>query len=1035
MWVRKTHMITALVLAAVVAMTPVVFAQDDAGTTEGPIQVRFADHEGYSRVVFHLPAGIEYDAVANPGKVVLRLSRLVDLDLSGLAGASLNYISAPVTRVEAGILVVELTTPPDTGLRHFKSGTWVVLDILAAGYSFDRQESVSASIASPSASITSTAVSEPETPVEVAPVASINDRPVQQQTGQQAAEQNDDQSGQQPEPANAGLSNDPPIEQLAVVPTFSNLGDADEGDFKVSYATIGGMPQMTFEWAYPVAAAVFMRAGYLWIVFDEPARANLSDVIPYLNDRLVTAEQVPSFDATLLRFQVSPDVISAVVSRSGSVWNVSLSASVVEPQTPIVLARQETNQDGFRIFIPFERPGAKLSFVDPEVGDELEIIPLLDSGRGTAQNRRFAQFEILATGQGLVVQKYSDQVVVTRFVNGVSIGSIANLALSAPQLQGRLGEMAADTVGAPQRIIELEKWRLGGARDFSLRKQELYRALATSPIEDLNDRRWDIARFYLGHHLASEAMATLNLMLEEDPTLTESPPYRAVRGLSNFWLGRLIDAQADLDYNQLDAENDIYLWRGLVAEARGETGKALQYFERGRDVVELFDNTARAEFRISAMRAAMDLGRIDFANWELTWLRRQVLGPFQRAQADYLEGRFLEAMGKNAEAMAYYEGVDERENHRAASLAKFALAKLQLLTGEIDTAEATERMEQLRFSWRGDRFELDLLRTLGDLYLTSKQYRHGLETLREAVSAFPEGDQAREVTAHMAAAFSDLFLNVANDDLPPISALALYYDFRELTPLGAAGDQMIRRLSDRLVAVDLLERAAELLDHQVRFRLEGSAQANIATRLAKIHLMNRDPNKAMQILRLTRQTRLPADVMIARILVEARALIELKQYEEADVLLSQATGPEVAPLRADIYWGARDWPQLVNALDDILGRRWENIMPLDDQERLYIIRKAIANSMQENASGLATMRARYLGLMQNGRFANALDIITSPDAHSSTEIRDIVRQTAAVDSLQSFMMSYRQEFLSSGDSDGDGTAGADISDTTAMATP
>ena len=39
---------------------------------------------------------------------------------------------------------------------------------------------------------------------------------------------------------------------------------------------------------------------------------------------------------------------------------------------------------------------------------------------------------------------------------------------------------------------------------------------------------------------------------------------------------------------------------------------------------------------------------------------------------------------------------------------------------------------------------------------------------------------------------------------------AMFYEFRELTPIGRRGDEMIRRLADRLVAVDLLDQAGEL---------------------------------------------------------------------------------------------------------------------------------------------------------------------------------------------------------------------------------
>jgi hypothetical protein len=67
--------------------------------------------------------------------------------------------------------------------------------------------------------------------------------------------------------------------------------------------------------------------------------------------------------------------------------------------------------------------------------------------------------------------------------------------------------------------------------------------------------------------------------------------------------------------------------------------------------------------------------------------------------------------------------------------------------------------------------------------------------------------------------------------------------------------------------------------------------------------------------------------------------------------------------------------------------------------------------MLGDLQSLALVRARYLEAMQSGRYANAFDVMTSPEQQSSDRIRKVARETAAVDSLQSFMVAYRNEFL------------------------
>src|SRR5207237_1151569 len=99
-------------------------------------------------------------------------------------------------------------------------------------------------------------------------------------------------------------------------------------------------------------------------------------------------------------------------------------------------------------------------------------------------------------------------------------------------------------------------------------------------------------------------------------------------------------------------------------------------------------------------------------------------------------------------------------------------------------------------------------------------------------------DMARQAQDNASRLFSQLFLSGKADDLPPVDALSIFYGFRELTPIGRRGDEMIRKLADRLVGIDLLDQAAELLQYQVDRRLEGAARAQVAARLAMVYLTN-----------------------------------------------------------------------------------------------------------------------------------------------------------------------------------------------------
>src|SRR6218665_1702576 len=127
---------------------------------------------------------------------------------------------------------------------------------------------------------------------------------------------------------------------------------------------------------------------------------------------------------------------------------------------------------------------------------------------------------------------------------------------------------------------------------------------------------------------------------------------------------------------------------------------------------------------------------------------------------------------------------------------------------------------------------MQTLRRLAALYFERKQWREGLKSLRVAVQGFSGQEAARLAQDDMRAAFVKLFLKGDADKMKPGASLALFYDNLDLTPIGPDGDQMIRRMSDRLIAVDLLGPASSLLAYQVDKRLDGIAKAQVATRLA-----------------------------------------------------------------------------------------------------------------------------------------------------------------------------------------------------------
>jgi hypothetical protein len=295
------------------------------------------------------------------------------------------------------------------------------------------------------------------------------------------------------------------------------------------------------------------------------------------------------------------------------------------------------------------------------------------------------------------------------------------------------------------------------------------------------------------------------------------------------------------------------------------------------------------------------------------------------------------------------------------------------------------------------------LQALARLYTEEDRYRDTFHVMRVALSAYPTSSMNGPMHDEAAKTFDSLFLAGKADTLPAIDALSLFYDFRELTPIGRRGDEMIRRLAERLVSVDLLDQAAELLQYQVDNRLQGAARAQIAMRLAVIELMNHRPDKAQAALRATRTADLADEIRVPRLLIEARALSDLGRHDFALEVIDGIDGREAVRLRADIYWAARRWQKAAEHIELLYGDRWKSFEPLNDGERADMLRAGVAYALAEDRIGMGRLREKYMAKMADGPDRRAFELVTSGLGSASSAFREVARIVASADTLSSFL--------------------------------
>jgi hypothetical protein len=334
-----------------------------------------------------------------------------------------------------------------------------------------------------------------------------------------------------------------------------------------------------------------------------------------------------------------------------------------------------------------------------------------------------------------------------------------------------------------------------------------------------------------------------------------------------------------------------------------------------------------------AMRAALEVK--DYAGASRRRSELEVVGVPKEMKPEIavLRGRLAEALAHDKDALDAYKYAANTSDRPSAAEGKLLELLLRKKRGEIGQPELVRELETLSAVWRGDAIEVKTLAVMSQIYADTGRYSESLGATKTATRLQPNSELTRQSQDAASALFAQLYLSPKGDDMKPIDALGMFYEYRELTPIGRRGDEMIRRLSERLVAVDLLDQAAELLQYQVDKRLEGAARAQVAARLAMVYLTNRKTDRAISALRTTRIADLSGELRQQRLLLEGRAQSDVGRHDLALDIISNITGREAIRLRSDIYWASRQWREASEQIELYYADRWRDFKPLNAVEK------------------------------------------------------------------------------------------------------
>ncbi|MBI5262074.1 MAG: tetratricopeptide repeat protein [Bradyrhizobium sp.] len=1009
-----------------------------------PIRVRASVQPTFVRFAFDIPDGITVSSSLSDQKLTVAFNAMLNFDLADAKIASPLNVASIGQKIDGDTTVVEIALIGDVDVHSFRDDKAYIVDI--AFQSTDRPKAKSPpltelqpprtpavaapasdkprqSAPSPSADLvqpTSETIAQ-QAKIEIKPEQPRQEEPRQEQPKSQPAVEAPkpapSSAVEAPKPALAETPPQPaearppaangkepppaPSEAKAVAEAPAQASGPESIPAVEVKREVEGL-RLTFPVPSTVPAALFRRGETVWLVVDSQKPLDVEPIRNRGGAIIAEVSRLTLEKGQAIRIRLNRPLMYSLVADERAGWTIMLADKLQDAPQPLSIFRNVIDPALANVAVSLANPGQSYRLVDPDAGDTLLVITAPPPIRGVIKRQDLVDLSLLESAHGVVVHPNTDDVAVELAPGKVIFGKPGGLTLSPVDVSAE----RAPTAVRP--IFDVEEWRRNQSANFIARENALIGAIAAAEPEQRPQLRSELARFYMARGMYPEAKGVADLMIADSNK--DDSIATMLHAITAILIGRPVQGLKDLANPSIGNSYDSELWKALAFARQSKWAEAREKFKNVEFAIAALPLELQRIVTMEAMRASLEVKDYAGAAKRRSELETIGMPPEQKPAFAVLCGRLAEALAHDKDAVDEYKFAVASPDRAAAAEAKQLEIALKQRRNEISQADALRELETLAMIWRGDDVEVKTLQTLARMYADAGRYAESLAAARMATRLQPNSEVSRQAQDAASALFSQLFLGPKGDDIPPVEALGMFYEYRELTPIGRRGDEMIRRLADRLVTIDLLDQAAELLQYQVDHRLEGAARAQVAARLAMVYLANRKPEQAIAALRSTRIGDLSGELRQQRLLLEARAQSDVGRHDLALDIISNVSGREVIRLRSDIYWAARQWRESAEQIELYYGDRWRDFKPLNAVEKGDVIRAAVGYALAEDAIGLARFREKYAPLMSEGADRLAFDVASKPGAASSAEFAEIARLAASVDTLDGFLREMKARF-------------------------
>ena len=769
---------------------------------------------------------------------------------------------------------------------------------------------------------------------------------------------------------------------------------------------------LSFSWNIPTNIAVFQRNQYLWIAFDHTQNIDIAELKASGSSLIKEIVQLPSGQGTVIRILPSTE-LNVGIRREGLLWIVDLSTGPKSAETKALpVFTQYDGSNHSYLFIPTANAGNVISIFDPEVGDVISIVPTGDENVGFKTTYNYPDLTLHTTISGMAIIYNADDIIINRGNSGISIHRPQNnlnisdniealkrqSLLNQNQQRGKLlfSMLAPDT-------LQL---------DYNDAVSQLQEAIINSDETTRNKAKLSLAEYYLSQGLGTNALTVLNELASTKAPEVESNHYHLLRGVANYLARRYDEALNNLSYGSLPSSEEGQFWQRVISGALEPHNQTNDFLVLEQPRIRDYPSEIRRRIALtgipSAIQAQDDLTLQNY----IDTIRGADNNTNKDALLSYYTAQKLEILGYPLNAIREYRNTAGMNSAQYSALARRNIVNLQRRSRTISNERAIAEYEMLRFAWGEKEFKINILNLLADLYVETKNYDKALQTLQDLkLISGPQSEDS--INRRMVKIFEDIYLNNYDESLPAVKSLALYQDFEWLAPMSAHYNQIVQKLADRLVAVDLLDRALYLLSSQIKNgTLSPWEKATIGTRIALIDLFQNKPEQALEILDATEHDSLSPEILAHRRIIRAKALSATNQPTKALELLANDYSKNGILMKSEIFWSNGQWGEAADSIKYLIEKP-EAGKPLSQEQIQYVLDWATSLKKAGRETVIVRLRNTFEPFFKDTPYYSAFNVLTRTLDENKIDLNSIDKAINDVASFSNFARIYAQNLQNS----------------------